>query len=39
MKTSRELEHSADPKEIDHLEAYLTQQIPALGDAKQDTSL
>jgi predicted esterase len=30
----RGLVHSADPDEIDHLEAYLNQQIPALGDDK-----
>lgn len=30
--------HSADPEEIDHLESYLNQQIPPLGDAKQDDS-
>lgn len=28
----RDLVHSADPEEIDHLEAYLNQQIPALGE-------
>jgi hypothetical protein len=31
--------HSADDSEIDHLEAYLSQQIPPLGDANTDTSL
>jgi hypothetical protein len=36
---ARKLAHSADPEEIDHLEAYLNQQIPALGDVKSDTSL
>jgi hypothetical protein len=30
----RNLPHSADPDEIDHLESYLNQQIPALGDVK-----
>ena len=30
----RDLVHSADPDEIDHLEAYLNQQIPAKGDDK-----
>lgn len=34
FRTYQELEHSADPVEIDHLESYLTQQIPALGDGK-----
>lgn len=35
-----DLVHSADPEEIDHLEAYLNQQIPPLGDEKKpDTSL
>jgi len=34
FRTYQDLVHSADPEEIDHLEAYLTQQIPALGDGK-----
>jgi predicted esterase len=34
FRTYRDLVHSADPEEIDHLESYLTQQIPALGDDK-----
>ena len=37
--TSRNLVHSADPEEIDHLEDYLSQQIPPLGDSKPDGSL
>lgn len=37
--TSRGLVHSADDSEIDHLESYLNQQIPPLGDAKLETSL
>jgi hypothetical protein len=36
---SRGLVHSADPSEIDHLEAYLSQQIPPLDEPKTDTSL
>ncbi|KAH7392736.1 Phospholipase/carboxylesterase/thioesterase [Pyrenochaeta sp. MPI-SDFR-AT-0127] len=39
FRTYENLVHSADPEEIDHLEAYLAQQIPPLGDAKPDTSL
>jgi hypothetical protein len=39
LTCDRGLVHSADADEIDHLEAYLNQQIPALGDAKSDTSL
>lgn len=36
----RNLVHSADPDEIDHLESYLNQQIPPLGDEKKtETSL
>jgi len=35
----RDLVHSADPEEIDHLESYLNQQIPPLGDDKSDTNL
>jgi hypothetical protein len=31
--------HSADPEEIDHLEAYLNQQIPPLGGDKSETSI
>lgn len=31
----RNLVHSADPVEIDHLESYLNQQIPPLGDEKK----
>lgn len=31
----RNLVHSADPDEIDHLESYLNQQIPALGDKSE----
>ncbi|KAL5118188.1 hypothetical protein ACEQ8H_003860 [Pleosporales sp. CAS-2024a] len=34
FRTYKGLVHSADDSEIDHLEAYLNQQIPALGDAK-----
>jgi predicted esterase len=30
----RDLVHSADPDEIDHLESYLNQQIPPVGDKK-----
>ncbi|KAF2116673.1 acyl-protein thioesterase 1 [Lophiotrema nucula] len=32
FRTYADLPHSADPDEIDHLEGYLNQQIPALGD-------
>ncbi|PVI06012.1 acyl-protein thioesterase 1 [Periconia macrospinosa] len=39
FRTYKGLIHSADPDEIDHLESYLNQQIPPLGEAKQDTSL
>ncbi|KAH8717027.1 Phospholipase/carboxylesterase/thioesterase [Phaeosphaeriaceae sp. PMI808] len=40
FRTYENLVHSADPEEIDHLEAYLNQQIPPLGDkAKNETSL
>lgn len=28
----RGLEHSADPQEIDDVEAYLNQRIPPVGD-------
>jgi len=34
FRTYEGLIHSADPDEIDHLEAYLNQQIPAQGDDK-----
>jgi hypothetical protein len=36
--SNRNLVHSADPEEIDHLESYLNQQIPDLGDVKQEDS-
>ncbi|CAI6260664.1 unnamed protein product [Periconia digitata] len=39
FRTYKGLVHSADPEEIDHLESYLNQQIPPVGDAKQDNSL
>ncbi|KAF2267362.1 Phospholipase/carboxylesterase [Lojkania enalia] len=40
FRTYEGLVHSADPEEIDHLESYLNQQIPALGDEKKpETSL
>lgn len=40
MAICRDLVHSADPEEIDHLESYLNQQIPPLGDDKNaETSL
>ncbi|KAF2635083.1 Phospholipase/carboxylesterase [Massarina eburnea CBS 473.64] len=39
FRTYENLVHSADPEEIDHLESYLNQQIPPLGDAKPETSL
>lgn len=39
FRTYKGLVHSADDSEIDHLEAYLNQQIPPLGDAKQGISL
>jgi hypothetical protein len=29
---NRGLEHSADPEEIDDVEEYLNERIPALGD-------
>jgi hypothetical protein len=35
----RGLVHSADASEIDHLESYLNQQIPPVGDGKLETSL
>ncbi|ORY00369.1 Phospholipase/carboxylesterase/thioesterase [Clohesyomyces aquaticus] len=34
FRTYENLVHSADPDEIDHLEEYLNQQIPALGEEK-----
>ncbi|KAF2027539.1 Phospholipase/carboxylesterase [Setomelanomma holmii] len=40
FRTYKNLVHSADPDEIDHLESYLNQQIPPLGDEKKpETSL
>lgn len=39
FRTYKDLIHSANEEEIDHLESYLSQQIPALGDEKPDTSL
>jgi len=33
------LPHSADPEEIDDLEAYLNKRIPALGEQKEESSL
>ena len=39
FRTYQDLTHSADPEEIDHLEAYLNQQIPPLGDEVPSTSL
>jgi len=40
FRTYQDLVHSADPEEIDHLEAYLNQQIPPLGDeSKSESSL
>ncbi|KAF1996228.1 Phospholipase/carboxylesterase [Amniculicola lignicola CBS 123094] len=36
FRTYKGLAHSADPEEIDHLEAYLNQQLPPLGDEKKD---
>ena len=39
FRTYQDLTHSADPEEIDHLEAYLNQQIPPLGDEAPSTSL
>lgn len=32
FRTYRGLPHSADPSEIDHLEAYLKERIPDEGD-------
>ncbi|KAL6162738.1 hypothetical protein ACJQWK_11655 [Exserohilum turcicum] len=37
FRTYKGLVHSADPDEIDHLEAYLNQQIPAL-DSKPESA-
>jgi len=40
FRTYKGLVHSADPQEIDDLEAYLNKQIPALDDDKKpETSL
>lgn len=39
FRTYKGMGHSADPSEIDHLEAYLNKQIPPLGDAKPEGSL
>jgi hypothetical protein len=39
LTVPRNLEHSADPEEIDHLESYLNQQIPPLGDVKLEPEL
>ncbi|KAL5376100.1 hypothetical protein DPSP01_010692 [Paraphaeosphaeria sporulosa] len=39
FRTYKGLVHSADEEELDHLEAYLTQQLPALGDKKPEQSL
>ncbi|KAF2810023.1 Phospholipase/carboxylesterase [Mytilinidion resinicola] len=40
FRTYKGLQHSADPEEIDNLEAYLNGQIPPLGDEKKsETSL
>jgi predicted esterase len=40
FRTYKNLVHSADDDEIDHLESYLNQQIPPLGDEKKtETSL
>ena len=39
LTVSRGLVHSADDKELDDLEQYLKEQIPPLGDAKNDGSL
>jgi len=36
---SRDLAHSADPGEIDDLEAFLNKVIPAQGDSKGDASI
>lgn len=35
FRTYKALAHSADADEIDHLEAYLKQQIPALGEKSE----
>ncbi|KAH9875200.1 hypothetical protein J1614_004691 [Plenodomus biglobosus] len=39
FRTYKGMGHSADPSEIDHLEAYLNKQIPPMGDAKPEGSL
>ncbi|KAF2130727.1 Phospholipase/carboxylesterase [Dothidotthia symphoricarpi CBS 119687] len=39
FRTYKNLAHSADAEEIDHLESYLKQQIPPLGDAKLEPTL
>ncbi|EAT85293.1 hypothetical protein HBI56_072600 [Parastagonospora nodorum] len=39
FRTYKGLVHSADDSEIDHLEAYLNQQIPPLGDVKTEPTL
>ncbi|CBX93256.1 hypothetical protein IAQ61_008969 [Plenodomus lingam] len=39
FRTYKGMGHSADPSEIDHIEAYLNKQIPPLGDAKPEGSL
>ncbi|KAF2197467.1 Phospholipase/carboxylesterase [Delitschia confertaspora ATCC 74209] len=39
FRTYKGLTHSADPDEIDDLEAYLSKQIPPMGDKKLETSL
>ncbi|KAF2829883.1 Phospholipase/carboxylesterase [Ophiobolus disseminans] len=40
FRTYKNLVHSADEEEIDHLESYLNQQLPPLGDEKKgETSL
>ena len=35
ISSFRDLTHSADPEEIDHLEAYLNKQIPPLGNERK----
>ncbi|KAI9709907.1 MAG: hypothetical protein M1820_002984 [Bogoriella megaspora] len=37
LKTYPNLPHSADPKEIDDLEAYITSRVPPLGDKAGET--
>ncbi|KAF2873213.1 acyl-protein thioesterase 1 [Massariosphaeria phaeospora] len=39
FRTYKGLPHSADPSEIDHVEQYLNERIPPLGEQKADTSL